>query len=385
MSYQIPSSVPSLEELARRQQNVITASQLRARGVPSRVVSEHCRRGGPWQRLLPRVYLLQTGAPTPEQRMWAALLYAAQNGRETGSREGAVITGAAALALYGFTAVPRLPAVTGVQVLVPRQRRLRDAGDVRIQRTARELEAHEVHGLACAPVARAVADALREWIDGEAAAEAERAEQCAAEASGTGAGQPASQSVSQSVSPATGPSAGPAVRLEPRALRSVLREAVAGTAADAQPGCTLAELIAELREAHLIEVPRVRAAVDELLAAERESALLSVIELAAAELLPAPLVGPELRMRGGTFVAVPDLYWPQAGVAVEVDSELRCVSEGEQAWVRAGQHRMEYLGVRVVYLDAERLAGEPAAVAEQLRQTFLVGGADLVELLLSEG
>ncbi|MFF7636603.1 hypothetical protein ACFZB9_26145 [Kitasatospora sp. NPDC008050] len=377
MSYQIPSPVPSLEELARRQQNVITASQLRARGVPSRVVSEHCRRGGPWQRLLPRVYLLQTGTPTPEQRMWAALLYAAQNGRETGCREGAVITGAAALALYGFTAVPRLPAVTGVQVLVPRQRRLRDAGDVRIQRTARELEAQEVHGLACAPVARAVADALREWIDGEEAALADHAEQSAAEALGHCTGQPPAQAASQA--------AGPAVRLEPRALRSVLREAVAGTAADGQPGCTLAELIAELREAHLVEVPRIRAAVDELLAAERESAVLAVVELAAAELLPAPMVGPELRMRGGTFVAVPDLYWPQAGVAVEVESEVRCVSEGEQAWVRAGQHRMEYLGVRVVYLGAERLAGEPAAVAEELRQTFLVGGADVVELLVTEG
>lgn len=202
MSYQIPSSVPSLEELARRQQNVITASQLRARGVPSRVVSEHCRRGGPWQRLLPRVYLLQAGAPTPEQRMWAALLYAAQNGRETGCREGAVITGAAALALYGFTAVPRLPAVTGVQVLVPRQRRLRDAGEVRIQRTARELEAREVHGLACAPVARAVADALREWIDGEEAAAADRAERPVAEAAGHAVGQ------------GTGQGTAPAVRLE---------------------------------------------------------------------------------------------------------------------------------------------------------------------------
>ncbi|MGW2548453.1 type IV toxin-antitoxin system AbiEi family antitoxin domain-containing protein, partial [Kitasatospora sp. NPDC001574] len=94
MSYRIPTPPPSLEELARRQQNVVTAGQLRARGVPSRVVSEHCRRGGSWQRLLPRVYLLQSGEPSPEQRMWAALLYAAQNGREEGRREGAVITGA---------------------------------------------------------------------------------------------------------------------------------------------------------------------------------------------------------------------------------------------------------------------------------------------------
>lgn len=285
MTYQIPSPPPSLEELAKRQLNVVTAGQLRARGVPARVITEHCRQGGTWQRLLPRVYLLQSGEPTPEQRMWAALLYAAQNGREEGGRDGAVITGAAALALYGFSAVPRLPALTGVEVLVPRQRRLKDAGEVRIRRTARELEARSVHGLACAPVARAVADALREWTDAGAVAV---------------------------------PGEGPGL------VRALLREAVAA------PGnrCTVAELVAELTEAELMGEVRVRAALDELFAAERASALTRIDGLLDEWLLPAPLVAPELRMRGGTYIAVPDLYWPAAGVAVEIDPEPRCVSEG---------------------------------------------------------
>ncbi|AUG77465.1 hypothetical protein CFP65_2640 [Kitasatospora sp. MMS16-BH015] len=341
MSYQIPSPAPSLQELARRQQNVITASQLRARGVPARVVTEHCRRGGPWQRLLPRVYLLQDGVPTPEQRMWAALLYAAQDGCETGRREGAVITGSAALALYGFTSVPRLPAVTEVDVLVPRQRRLKDAGEVRIRRTGRAPQARSVHGLACAPVARAVADALREWA-AEGAFE---------------------------------------LGLVPPALvRALLTEAVGR----GESGCTVAELVAELGEAGLLAEERVRAALDELLAAERESVLDRLGELVDEWLLPVPLTGPELRMRGGTYVAVPDLYWPEAGVAVEVDSELRCVSEGEAAWVRAGQHRMEYLGIRVVYVSGARVAADPDAVGGELREAFRAGGADVVELLVTE-
>ncbi|MFF1902554.1 hypothetical protein [Kitasatospora sp. NPDC058218] len=334
MSYRIPSPPPSLEELAKRQQNVITASQLRARGVPARVVTGHCRRGGPWQRLLPRVYLLQSGEPTPEQRMWAALLYAAQNGREEGRREGAVITGTAALALYGFAAVPRLPAVTGVDVLVPRQRRLKDAGEVRIRRTERELVASSVHGLACAPVARAVADALREWT-------------------AEGAALP---------------------------VRAVLREAVE------RPDirCTVRELVAELTESGLAADLRVRAALDELLAAERDAVLERLGALLDEWLLPVPLTGPELRMRGGTYIAVPDLYWPTVGVAVEVDSELRCVSEGEAAWVRGGQHRMEYLGVRLVHVGGVRLAAEPEAVGAELREAFRLGGTDVVELLVTE-
>ncbi|WP_327677319.1 type IV toxin-antitoxin system AbiEi family antitoxin domain-containing protein [Kitasatospora sp. NBC_00458] len=337
MSYRIPTPPPSLEELARRQQNVVTAGQLRARGVPARVISEHCRRGGPWQRLLPRVYLLQSGEPSPEQRMWAALLYAAQNGREEGRRDGAVITGAAALALYGFAAVPRLPAVTGVDVLVPRQRRLKDAGEVRIRRTERELVARSVHGLACAPVARAVADALCEWTSG----------------------------------------AGP---VGPWPVREVLSEAVGRP----ELRCTVRELAAELAESGLVGDPRVRAVLDGLLAAEREAVLDRVGALLDEWLLPVPLTGPELRMRGGTYIAVPDLYWPEAGVAVEVDSELRCVSEGEAAWVRGGQHRMEYLGVRVVYVSGARLADEPDAVGAELREAFRLGGTDVVELLVTE-
>ncbi|MFI9158330.1 hypothetical protein ACIGXI_21600 [Kitasatospora aureofaciens] len=333
MSYRIPTPPPSLEELAKRQQNVVTASQLRARGVPARIITEHCRRGGPWQRLLPRVYLLQSGEPTPEQRMWAALLYAAQNGREEGRREGAVITGAAALALYGFASVPRLPAVTGVDVLVPRQRRLKDAGDVRILRTERELVARSVHGLACAPVARAVADALCEWTaDGNAAVP----------------------------------------------VREVLREAVARP----EVRCTVRELVTELVESGLTGEPRVRAALDELLAAERDFVLEQVDRLVDEWLLPAPLAAPELRMRGGTYIGIPDLYWPERGVAVEVDSDLRCVSEGEAAWVRGGQHRMEYLGIRVVYVSGARLAAEPEAVGGELREAYRAGGTDVVELLV---
>ncbi|MGW4380311.1 hypothetical protein [Kitasatospora sp. NPDC004531] len=354
MSYRIPQQPTSLEELARRQQNVVTASQLRARGVPARLVSEHCRQGGPWQRLLPRVYLLQEGPPTPEQRMWAALLYAAQNGRAEGGRERAVITGAAALALYGFVSMPRLPAVLGVEVLVPRQRRLRDAGQVRIRRTERELVAREVHGLACAPVARAVADAVREW-----------AEQGAFEPGGPGAqGEHGAYE---------------ACRVGPGLLRAVLREAL-----ERVGGCGVSELLAELTDAGLLAEPPVRAAVDELLAAQRESALSSLLELAVEQGLPLPLPGPELRMRGGTYIAVPDLFWPEAAVAVEVDSEVRCVSEGEAAWVRAGQHRMEYLGVRVVYVGSARLAAERDAVGDELAEAYRLGGEDVVALTVTE-
>ncbi|WP_162824203.1 hypothetical protein [Peterkaempfera bronchialis] len=329
MSYQIPFSTPSLDQLAQAQHNVVTASQLRARGVPARTVTEHCRHGGPWQRILPRVFLLQPGTPTPEQRLWAALLYAAQNGL-VGRRGAPALTGAAALALYGFASVPRLPAVSGVDVLVPAQRRLRDAGEVRIVRTDRSLESRLVRGLACAPMARAVADAL---------------------AAPTG----------------------------PGAARELLREAVVDR------GCPVRELVGELRAAGLLEVAPVRAALDEVLTAAREGARQRLADLLDTWLLPAPEFGPELRMRGGTFVALPDAFWPEQAVALELDSDARCVSEGESAWVRGCQHRMEYLGVRVVYLASERLEAEPEAVEREVREALAAGGVDPVPLMVLPG
>ncbi|MGW2542197.1 hypothetical protein ACWC5I_15335, partial [Kitasatospora sp. NPDC001574] len=171
--------------------------------------------------------------------------------------------------------------------------------------------------------------------------------------------------------------AGPA---GPVPVREVLGEAVGRP----ELRCTVRELTAELVESGLVDDPRVRAVLDGLLAAERDAVLRRVGELVDEWLLPAPLTGPELRMRGGTYIAVPDLYWPAAGVAVEVDSELRCVSEGEAAWVRGGQHRMEYLGVRVVYVSGTRLADDADAVGAELREAFRLGGTDVVELLITE-
>ncbi|KDN85384.1 hypothetical protein [Kitasatospora cheerisanensis] len=159
----------------------------------------------------------------------------------------------------------------------------------------------------------------------------------------------------------------------------MLREALAR-----EGGCGASELLTELADAELLGEPQVRAAVDELLAGQRESALASLVELAVEQGLPLPLPGAELRMRGGTYIAVPDLYWPEAAVAVEVDSELRCVSEGEAAWMRAGQHRMEYLGVRVVYVGSARLAAERNAVGGELAEAYGLGGEDVVELVVTE-
>lgn len=58
----------------------MTTRQLREHGIPAAEVTERCRPGGPWQQVLPGIYLLHPGPPTSEDRLHAVLLYASHRG-----------------------------------------------------------------------------------------------------------------------------------------------------------------------------------------------------------------------------------------------------------------------------------------------------------------
>ncbi len=134
--------------LLASQRGVISRPQALASGITDHAMHHRLRPGGPWQRLLPGVYLTVTGEPTWHQRATAAMLY--------GGAEG-VLTGLAALHLQD-TRTPE-PAQLDVLVPVSRQRASRDFAV--IHRT-RRMPAREMCDLALrfAPVPRAAADAV---------------------------------------------------------------------------------------------------------------------------------------------------------------------------------------------------------------------------------
>jgi hypothetical protein len=133
-----------------RQYQVISRRQVMAHGMTASALRQRLRVGGPWQRLLPGVFLAVTGTPTAEQRNVAALLYAGS---------GSLITGSAAVRLRGVTT----PASSVIDVLIPATRQRRNAGFVRIHPTARMPEEVITMGpVRLAPLARAVADTARD-------------------------------------------------------------------------------------------------------------------------------------------------------------------------------------------------------------------------------
>lgn len=112
MTQNTPLSPRPVHEVTHRVQS---SAQLRAQGVSAAQTAAQCLPGGPWQQLLPGVYLLHPGEPTNDDRVRGALLYAgrppagarrtvpAQSGPGFGE---AMVTGLAALALYGFSSAP---------------------------------------------------------------------------------------------------------------------------------------------------------------------------------------------------------------------------------------------------------------------------------------
>ncbi|WP_327297595.1 MULTISPECIES: hypothetical protein [unclassified Streptomyces] len=361
-----PLSPRSLCHSAGVHSRVLSAPQLREHGVTAARAAAQCRPGGPWQQLLPGVFVLHPGPPTGEERVHAALLYA---GRPPAERSGKVpsqprrgagqgapvqdaslhdapvqgaspagpvqygntmVTGLAALALHRFSAAPPLLSVDRIDVLVPRTRRLRSTGCARIVRAHTLPGAQRIDGVPVAPVERALADAVAELSDADA-------------------------------------------------VRRLLTEAVRGG------HCEPAALVRELTLARLLSREQVSDAVDSLLAEGRSLAEDRLYGLVRDHALPGPLWNVELRLPGGPSLGGVDAYWPDEAVAVELDTRAapRARSghrtggaadcDGDvlgSPYARKRDH-LERLGITVVHLTPAKLRDAPAQQATVVRTALM--------------
>ena len=70
-----------LGDLLEKQSSVASRGQLLKLGMSDRAMQYRLRRGGPWQMLLPGVYLAASGIPSVSQKELAAMLYADSIGK----------------------------------------------------------------------------------------------------------------------------------------------------------------------------------------------------------------------------------------------------------------------------------------------------------------
>jgi hypothetical protein len=138
------------DALARRlslQSGVISRSQAAACAMTEPAIRHRIRADGPWQTMLPGVYLTTKGVPTVQQRITAAWLYAAK---------AIAITGPAALAWYSLPSMRSLD----VDVLVPIECKRKDTRFARLHRTAVLPDCAREGIVRYASPARAVADTV---------------------------------------------------------------------------------------------------------------------------------------------------------------------------------------------------------------------------------
>lgn len=287
------------------QRGVLSRAQALQCGLTANGLQHRLRRDGPWQRLLPGIYLTVTGQPTWEQQQIAAVLHAGPDG---------LITGPAALLNYQLLRkVPRI-----VDVLVPLDRQCTGRGFVRVHRTLRMPASAVCDGpIRFAPPERAVADTARALAD----------------------------------------------RVEARAV----------VASAVQRGqCTVAQLAAELQDGPIRGSANLRAVLDEVIAGIRsvpEGDLRSLITRAG---LPQPLYNARLYL-GEVFLAQPDAWWPEFGVAVEVDSREWHLSPADWEQTMARHRRMSAAGAIVVHVSPRQLRHQSAQLATDLTGALRAG------------
>jgi len=291
--------------LLTKQNGVITRRQAQDCGLSKDALQHRIRPGGPWQILLPGVYLTTTGSTTQMQRLVAATLYAGP---------GCAVTGPAALALHRL----RAPETRMVDVLIPHERRRRSLGFVRVYRTAAMPAAVLWEGeVGFVPAARAVADTARGLRD--------LAEVRAVVADGVQRGRVLVAQLADEL--ACGPTRGSV------GLRRVLAEVGDG----------------------------VRSAA--------EGDLHALIKRAG---LPEPMYNPRL-YAGDVFIAKPDAWWAEAGVAAEIESRQWHLSPRDWERTLARDAQMSARGIIVLHFPPRRLRAEPAAVAAEIRSALEAG------------
>jgi hypothetical protein len=138
-----------LQAWLRQQGGVIARWQVLECGLTSKALDYRLRPGGQWQRVLPGVYLAETGSVSAEQREIAALLYAGQD---------SVLTGAMAVRRHRVECA----GLNIVDVLIPAREHRQSTDFVHILRTTKMPDdVYRTGAVRFAPPPRAVADAAR--------------------------------------------------------------------------------------------------------------------------------------------------------------------------------------------------------------------------------
>ena len=232
------------------------------------------------------------------------------------------ITGLAAVSWHGI----KVSHIDFVDVLVPPQHRRCDAGFARLHRTSVELGALSQDGpVIYAPLDRAIVDAARQITD-----------------------------------------------------LPEIRELVASAVQRSK--VLIAHLARQLDAGPAAGSARLRLVLAEVADGVRSAAEADLRTLIIQSRLPTPLYNPSLYV-GGEFLARPDVWWPGAGVAAEVDSLAWHLLPADYERTLARHDRMIAQGIRVLHFAPRQVRIAKREVAQQIRSTLAQSTGPLLHIV----
>ena len=133
--------------------------------------------------------------------------------------------------------------------------------------------------------------------------------------------------------------------------------------------CTLPELTAELSRGPVRGSARFRQALAEVASGVRSVAEGDLRTLLRRGRVPIPYFNPRL-FAGEGFLAMPDAWWPDAGVAVEVDSREWHLSPADWERTLRRHAEMSAHGIIVLHFTPGQIKREPERVLAAIKKAL---------------
>lgn len=137
--------------------------------------------------------------------------------------------------------------------------------------------------------------------------------------------------------------------------------------------CTVAELTAELAAGPAAGATLFRDALAEIGDGVRSVAEADCRILILSSDLPKPMFNARLFDANGVFIAAVDAWWPEAGVAAEVDSRAYHLSADDQDRTTERHDQLLAHGIMPLHFPPKRIKADPVGVINDLRSAIEQG------------
>jgi hypothetical protein len=139
--------------------------------------------------------------------------------------------------------------------------------------------------------------------------------------------------------------------------------------------CAVAQLADELRAGGTPNGALLRKVIAEATDGVRSAPEAELRDLIIKARMPLPLFNPRLYLPSGTFIACPDAWWPDAGVAIEIDSRQWHMAPDDWERTMTRHSDLGQYGIVTLHVTPHQLRAAPAPFLRKAANAYKAGTA----------